>query len=267
MATPRWQWFSSNPDKAWAERFFVAQSPLWMIAVALAMFTGWMQSWSELGYLLFGCATMLPAVLGPPLLRPSARVRLASQYWVQLNVWVAVLVVFGSYFGTHYFFDLMGMTYAFPVRWTFNAEVVGRTPGAVPVFMYPLTHAYFVTYYVGMGVAWRGLRAGLSLGPLGTLLALLLVCYATAFAETFFMANDALAHAFGYADRSRMLWLGSWGYATYFLIGLPMVARLGEDQDGKTTPRTLRQVIVEALATCMLILCALELWAKLIGPL
>ena len=75
MATPRWQWFSSNPDKAWAERFFVAQSPLWMIAVALAMFTGWMQSWSELGYLLFGCATMLPAVLGPPLLLPSVETK------------------------------------------------------------------------------------------------------------------------------------------------------------------------------------------------
>lgn len=271
----RWQWLSSNPDKAWAELYFLAQSPLWMAAVAAAMLTGWMQSWSELGYLSFGCAAMAPAVLGPAVLHKryaASGSRIVDSYWVRLNLWVAVLVVFGTYFGTHYFFDLMGMKYAFAVEWNFGSEVVGRTPGQVPVFMYPLTHAYFVSYYVGMGVAWRGLRTRFGLGAFGSGLisglSLLGLSYAVAFGETFFMANEALEDVFAYADRARMLWLGSWGYAVYFLIGLPMVARLGEPTaQGNVVAWPLRQVIVEALATCMLVLCGLEVWAKLVGAL
>lgn len=31
------RWFSANPDKAWAEKFFLAYSPVWMLQMGLVM--------------------------------------------------------------------------------------------------------------------------------------------------------------------------------------------------------------------------------------
>lgn len=77
------------------------------------------------------------------------------------------------------------------------------------------------------------------------------------------MASDALSDYFSYADKGRMLRWGSLGYASYFVVGLPLVARI--DEDGERW--SLGRVLVQALAACMLILCLLEAWAKLVGPL
>lgn len=258
------RWLSSNPDKRWAEAYFLVYSAGWMIAVVLVILTGWIRAFEDVGYLVFSLAVGLPAVVGPLLLhgrRGDGRPWRES-FWLKLNVWVFILVAFGTYFGTHYFFDLMGMRYGFPVAWTFDAEVVGRHGGAVPVFMYPLTQAYFVTYYVGLTVVLRWLVRRFSLGRVGLVVALLALSYAVAFAETYFMASPHIAEYFEYADRDRMLAVGSFGYMVYFVIGVPMVRRI--DEDG---PWPLRRVVLEALATCMMVLCALELWAQLVGPL
>ena len=258
-------WLGDDPAKAWAERVFLLQTPIWMAAVALVIVTGWVHHWRDVGYLVFGFVAAAPAVLGPLVLpsRPDRDQPFWQSYWFRFNVWCFILVAFGTYFGTGYFFALMGMRYGFPIEWTFEAEVVGAGDGTVPVFMYPLTQAYFVTYYAGGVVLLRGLRRRFGLGALGTALAIGAFAYATAFAETFFMANDRLAEYFSYADRSRMLAFGSFGYAIYFLIGLPMAYRI--DEGGTRWP--LRRVVVEGLATCMMILVGLELWAKLVGPL
>jgi cycloeucalenol cycloisomerase len=260
------RWLSPDPHKAWAELYFLAYSPVWMAAVGLVMLTGWIMAWDDASYILFGIGVAAPLVVGPWILhrRHGRDTPILDSYWVKLNVWIAIVVVFGTYFGTHYFFDLMGMRYAFPVTWTWSSEVVGRAPGSVPTFMYPLTQAYFVTYFVGLSVLWRYTRTRWRLGPLGSALVLLPISYAVAFGETFFMANDALAALFSYADRTRMLAFGSIGYMIYFVIGLPMFFRIHERQ-GEAWP--MHRVVVEALATCMLILCGLEVWAKLVGPL
>ena len=68
---------------------------------------------------------------------------------------------------------------------------------------------------------------------------------------------------FSYADTSRMLALGSFGYAAYFVVGLPMVLRVDEGNERWSLGR----VVLEALAASMLILCLLEVWAKIVGPL
>lgn len=258
-------WLAEDPAKAWAELYFLAQSPLWMLAVGLVIFTGWVHGWEDLGYLTFGLVAAAPAVVGPLLLRsrPDRDQPFWHAYWFRFNVWCFILVAFGTYFGTGYFFALMGMRYGFPVEWTFAAEVVGRGGGAVPVFMYPLTQAYFVTYFAALGVVLRWIRRTFGLGALGTAVTVGILAYATAFAETFFMANEHLAAYFGYADRERMLALGSFGYAIYFVVGLPMVARMDEDH----CRWPLGRVVLEALATCMMILVGLEAWAKIVGPL
>lgn len=233
-----------------------------MIAVAVVVATGLVRGWGDSEYLLFGIATALPALVGPLLWRHQPRGP-GVPYWIKLNVWVAIVVFFGTYIGTHYFFDLMGMRYAFPCTWTFSAEVVGRTPGKVPVFMYPLTHAYFVTYYTVLVVAMRGLESMFRPSKLGRAAIVLGLAYLLAFLETFFMASEALGDWFGYADRERMLYLGSLGYAAYFVVGLPLLRGMDEGDE----PWSLRQVVLNALASCMAILLLLEAWAKLVGPL
>ena len=257
--------YAPNPDKAWAERFFLLTSPLWIGAVAFVVLTGLLPSWQDLDYWMFSCAVASPAVLGPLLVRarPDRTRAITTSYWFKFNVWIAIVVAFGTYFGTAYFFDLMGMRYAFGAHWTLQSNVVGRTGSAVPVFMYPLTHAYFVTYFAVLTVADRTLRAWLRPGPAGGAMLVLALAYVIAFAETFFMATDLMHDLFSYDQPDKMLAWGSFGYAAYFVVGLPMIRRLDEH----ATDWTIGRVVIEALATCMGILVLLEVWAQLVGPL
>ncbi len=255
--------FSSNPDKAWAERFLLVTSPLWIVAVAVVVVSGVLRGWNDAHYLVFSCACAAPAALGPALVRDRSGLPLAQRYWFKLNVWVAIVVAFGTYFGTAYFFDLMGMRYAFPSDWTLQSNIVGQSGQRVPVFMYPLTHAYFMTYFTVLVVADRTLRARLRPGPLGRALIIAVLSYALAFAETFFMATELMRDLFAYEQQQRMLAVGSIGYAAYFVIGLPMVRRIDEGAERWSLGR----VVLEALATCMAIMVLLELWAQVVGPL
>lgn len=252
-------------DRAWTERAILAQSPLWIAAVALVMLTGVLRRWDDAGYLCFSVAAAAPSVLVPALsrARPDHGRPWVRCYWFKLHVWVAIVVFFGTYFGTHYFFDLMGMRYAFDVRWNFESDILGHSGQRVPVFMYPLTHAYFMTYFTLLIVADRALVRWLRPGPMGRAAVVVCLSYTLAFAETLFMASSLLSDLFAYQNHGRMLLVGSFGYASYFVVGLPSVRRI--DAGGELW--TIQRVVVEALATSMAILILLEVWAKVIGPL
>ncbi len=258
-------------EKIWTQHLILKQSPLWITAVALVMTTGILRRWNDADYLIFSTAVASPAVLLPALLCPGGPKLQQhpwwNSYWFKLNIWVAIVVCFGTYFGTAYFFDLMGMRYAFDVRWGFSSDVVGQSRQQVPVFMYPLTHAYFMSYFTGLLVAERGilrlLRLGSSPGFVARGLVVIVLAYGLAFIETYLMASPLLADLFSYQRRDRMLSIGSMGYAAYFVVGLPMVRRI----DSRNRNWTLDRVVIEALATCMAILVLLEAWAKLMGPL
>jgi cycloeucalenol cycloisomerase len=236
-------------------------SPIWIAAVGLVVTTGVLRRWSDIEYVAFGCAVSLPALVAPWWAERRAGGR--SWFWLEFNLWGAILVAFGTYFGTAYFFDLMGMRYAFGTAWTFQSEIIGRTGSAVPVFMYPLTHAYFATYFAFLVVADRWLCNRLQPGPIGRALVVLGLAYGVAFAETLFMATDLMIDLFSYAKRDKMLAFGSFGYAAYFVVGLPMLRRL----DAADQPRGMGPVIGSALATCMGILVLLEVWAQAVGSL
>ena len=257
--------YAPNPSKAWAERFFLLTSPLWIAAVATVVLSGVLRGWGDLEYLLFCSACAAPAAIGPLLIRPrpDRGQPLSRTYWFRFNLWVAIVVAFGTYFGTAYFFDLVGMRYAFGASWTLQSNVVGRTGSMVPIFMYPLTQAYFVTYFALLVVADRTLRARLKPGPLGRVAIVFGLAYVIAFAETFFMGTDLMHDLFHYEKQDKMLAWGSFGYAAYFVVGLPMVRRL--DEDGAQW--SLARVVGEALATCMAIMVLLEVWAQAVGPL
>jgi cycloeucalenol cycloisomerase len=257
------RWLSLNPDKAWAERAFLLGSLVWVAAVAAAILTGVLKSWGDTGYLLFSFAAAAPVTIAPLLMRPKDAKPLLESYFFKLNLFAFVLVFFGTYFGTHYFFDLMGMRYAFPTRLVFESGVVGRSGAHVPIFMYPLTQAYFVTYFTVLVVLDRGISSALGLGRVGRAALVLLLAYVIAFLETLFMANDLMHDLFSYSNKPRMLWLGSIGYALYFVVGLPAVRDVDENESSWSAWRAL----VQALAASMAILILLEAWAKLVGPL
>lgn len=255
-------WLATSPDKAWGERFFLVTTPIWIAAVAAVIFTGWLRSWSDTGYLAFSIFASAPALFGPLLFARGRDFSGGVPYWIKLNVFAGILVLFGTYFGTHYFFDSMGMKYAFPEAWSFEAVLVGKSGRRVPVFMYPLTQAYFVTYFTVMVVAYRKIRSAVTLGWAGRVVVVLLLSYAIAFAETFFMATDLMTDLFSYDKRDKMLSIGSFGYATYFVVGLPLAARIDEPER-----TSVGRVALEALAACMLILVLLEAWVRIIGRL
>jgi hypothetical protein len=141
------------------------------------------------------------------------------------------------YFGSGLFFDALGMEYHFPVTWILN-----RTP----LFLYFLTVAYFSTYYVVMGIIWRATGA--------SWVALPIIGFATAFAETAGMANPMVADVFSYRDKAFVLAWGSACYGTIFVLSLPFVFRLQERRPKLTT------LLLEVLAVNMMAIIAYELF-------
>ncbi len=272
-------WFSADPGKAWAERFFLLYTPVWILAVAAVMLTGALKRWGDAGFMAFAVAVAAPLLVIPALAHRRVPALAATSwthsYWLKFNLWIFIFVWIGTYFLTHYFFDVLGMRYAFPTRWTLDAALVGRSDATVPLFMYPLTQAYFVSYHAGMLVVLRRIRRALNLDRLspGTArwprqlllaLATLALAYGVSFAETLFMASDAISDLFWYADKSRMLRWGSLFYACYFLVSLPLLARLDEPPGPMFSPG---RAALEALAAGMLVFMILDALALLLGPL
>lgn len=271
----RGRWLSTDPAKAAAERFFLIYSPIWIAFVGLVMGTGMYRGWSDLGYLLFGLGVGLPVALIPALTphRDDVGRKFWETSWFRMNLWIAIYVFIGSYIGTHYFFDVAGMRYRFPTEWNLQAMLVGKaelehvgagTGREVPLFLYPLTQAYFMTYHVAMICVLRYLGTRFELGAAAKFVVIAVMAYATAFAETFFMAVPAIDDIFEYVDRRRMLTWGSVFYATYFVVSVPVFARLDEGEDGAWS---LGRTVASALAVGMTVVLLLDLWARCLGPI
>lgn len=262
-------------EKQHTHNLILLQTPLWVIPVLLVMQTGVLRSWTDIEYLIFSLTVASPSIVLPAFLCKSDN-NAKTPYWVKLNIWIFILVAFGTYFGTHYFFDLMGMRYTFGAncRWHLESDILGQHGNPrqiVPLFMYPLTHAYFMTYFCLLVVLEEGilgviscLSGGRKAGRVVGGLVVLGLGYGLAFAETYVMASPLLEDLFLYEDRGRMLRVGSLGYASYFVVGLPMVKRIDDGEGGEWD---VKRVVIEGLGTCMGILVLLEVWAKVIGPL
>ncbi len=251
-------WLSDNPDRAWGERFFVIYSPIWIVAVAAIMLSGWVLKLHDPGLLVFSMIVAAPLVVYPLIARRHSGVPWYRSYWFLFNLWIAIYVFAGSYVGSHYFFDVLGMRYRFPVSWNLDAALVGKGTGEVPIFLYVLTQAYFVTYHTVLVMIMRRLGRATGGGRLAFWVGLFFVSYLVAYAETLFMAHPSLADVFWYTDRARMLKLGSIFYATYFVISVPFLMRLGE----RGNEDSIRRVVVEALAASMLMFYALDVWTQ-----
>ncbi|KAJ4391439.1 hypothetical protein N0V93_005056 [Gnomoniopsis smithogilvyi] len=251
-------------EKRLTETAILAQAPLWILPVAWVMLTDRLAIWDDTYLLNFCILVAAPSVFVPAIALPRSAQK--WPYWLKLHVWVGIIVFFGTYLGTHYFFDFMGMRYTFGEGHATFDSTLGRSGQHVPLFMYPLTHAYFMTYYAVLMWTERKLLENLpyclSKSVMARASITFILSYALAFLETLAMAVDAMAPYFAYENRCRMMMLGSWGYASYFVVGLPMVRRI--DEDGEWD---MGRVVLQAAGSCMGILALLEMWTHIVGPL
>ncbi len=234
----------SDPDKRRLELLYLAFSPIWIGVIAYLMFTRAFAAWGDVGHLILGVGAAAGVVVLPLLFGRSA-------YAARAVVFLVVMSVLQNHFGSWFFFHSLGMQYHFPVTW------IAR---GVPIFLHPLTVAYFSTYYtvmsIGLGIFDRKWPAAPTVARWGIIA---LLSYSMAFAETFFMDVSLIQQYFSYADRGRALWLGSVAYGTLFVWSFPIYYAL----DGKTP---WRPFLWKLAGANMMILVSYELYAGLMGP-
>ena len=260
-------WFSGNPDKAWVEKFFLAYSPVWMASMAFMMLTGADKTWSDGALLAQAFGTALPVLLVPALLaRRYTDQPWRDSYWFKANLYLVLFSFFGSYFGTEYFFDVLGMVYRYPnVTTTLDSALVGSGKQVIPLIMYPYAFVYFMTYHSTANIVLRKVRSlGLPGSWLVFALAVFAVGYFWAFMETKAMANPMIASSFYYEKLDVMLKYGSAIYATYFVASFPIWYFLDETAERRWN---LSQTAAAALSASMLTFYLLDFAAHAVGRL
>jgi len=262
------RWFSENPSKAWGEKFFLAYSPIWMTLMGLVMGLGVTARVGEWGFMAIGAAVALPLVAVPPLIRderPLGR-RWYQTYWFKANLYIGIFNFTANYFGTEYFFDILGMVYDYPmIGLNLDATLVGSGEQHVPVIMYLLTQAYFLTYHTTAVIVLRRIRT--SRLPIGMVLwPVLLVAVACfwAWMETRTMANPWIESQFYYEDMDRMLRYGSLFYSLYFISSFPIFYNIDEKRG---TNWSLTITAAAALSASMIMMFLLDFAAAIGGPL
>jgi len=269
LAPSQARWFSENPGKAWAEKFFLLYSPIWMLGMGLVMGLGVTQRIGDPGFLLIGVSVCAPLFIVPAIFSREARegVPWTESYWFKANLYIAIFNFIGNYFLSEYFVDVLGMTYNYPtIALNFDAELVGSGEQRVPVLMFLLTQAYFMTYHSSAVVVLRRLRTSRlpGMSHIGWWISVFVIGYCWAWAETRAMANPWISDQFSYKDMGRMLTYGSIFYACYFIPSFPIFFGIDEDED---TRWSLREICFAALAAGMIVFILLDFWTKLIGPL
>jgi cycloeucalenol cycloisomerase len=259
-------WFSQNPSKAWGEKFFLAYSPIWMLAFGVYQRSRITERVGDLGTLLLTLAIFLPAWLVPALVRDERALGRPwyRTYWFKFNLWILIYSAIASYFFTEYFFDVMGMVYNYPhLAWNFDAILLGSGRQRVPIIMYLHAHYFFLTYHTTAVIVLRRVRTSrLNVHPLVGALAVLLAAWFWAWAEIYFTTSPEIADQFRYED---MTWALRWGavfYACYFVVSFPMVSRLDE---GPAENWSLGRTCTDALAAAMLTFVGLDLVTHVTG--
>lgn len=268
VTQPNGYWFSPNPDRAWAEKFFLYYSPVWMALMGLMMVTGWVDVFSDTALLLHGVLVAAPLLLGPALLHTkfSPGVHWRDSYWFKANLYIGSLGFFGNYFGSEYFFDVLGMVYNMPNATTsLDASLLGSGEQKVPVIMYLYTHAYFMTYHTtAILVLRRIMSSGLPLAKLLFLPIAAGVGYFWAWMETKAMANPLMQTTFYYENMDAMLAYGSLVYSVYFIASFPIFYYLDENPRAKWD---FLKVNAAALSASMLTFYLLDACTHAVGSL
>lgn len=239
------------------ERCYLYYSPLWIGVVAVVMLSRIYASFADLGYMLLGVAMALPLWLWPFFVEKDRP--LVERYSIKAAVYIALLSFLQNYFGTPLFFNCFGLRYHFPVT---------ILPNGSPLFLSFMTVAYFSTYFAVMSVGLSAVEKVLAKLPRRKrralwLLAAAAMSYVMALLETLFMASKYLEGYFAYADKQRMMSVGSLCYGTLLFVAI--VVFYGIDADEKP-PMSLGEVTWRALGVNTLVLCAYEVYSHMLCP-
>lgn len=265
-AAPRW--FSDNPSKAWGEKFFLLYSPVWMIMLALVMGLGVTNRVGEWGFVAIGLAVALPLVVVPAVIRDETSLGRPwhQTYWFKANLYIVIFNFVANYFGSEYFFDILGMVYDYPmVALTLDSHLVGSGEQQVPILMYLLTQAYFITYHTTAIIVLRRLRTSrLPIGTVAWPVLVVVIAYFWAWMETRAMANPWIATQFYYENMTRMLTYGSLFYSLYFVASFPIFYNLDENRDSRWS---LKITAAAACTASLIMLFLLDFAAGMFGAI
>jgi cycloeucalenol cycloisomerase len=271
-------WFSENPDKAWGEKFFLTFVPFFLIYNTIMISMNWLNVgnfWDitqNLGMWIPYC------VLLPAFLRRNSGVAWYRSYWFKFNVFIAVYIFFMTYFGTEWFFQLLGFHYRQPhVTINYYSYVCGVGPllaaaqnKLVPIGMYFNAIAFFIVYHTLAVLVMRRVKnLFVGTGRVVAFIAWVIIVLAAArffgWGEPFFYNTHPNAASITWYDNiGAMLKVGAWVYALYFIVSFPAVFRLDERLD---QPRwTVGRAVWEACAVSMVVLYLLDSWAWIFGP-
>ena len=258
----RGRWLSANPDKAWAEKFFLAYSPVWMAAFGVYQRARLGDGLGDAGNLAVTLAIFAPLWLVPLALHRGTP--WYASYWFKFNVWIFVYAAIGTYFLSEYFFDVLGMVYHYPnLHWSFDSVLLGSGKQVVPVVMYFHAHYFFVTYHTTAVVVMRRVRTSrLNVHPVVGAAVIALAAVFWARAEITLTTSPSIADQFRYEDLGWAIRWGALFYACYFIVSFPMVYRLDEDAGDRWT---IGRTVGDALAAGMLTFVLLDLATRITG--
>ncbi len=260
-------WFSRNPSRAWAEKFYLAYIPFFFALNGAKQAFGWLDV-GTFWHVVQNLVLLLPLFLMPLLIRRETFLerRWYETYWFKALLWMLVFNFVATYFLSEYFFDVLGMVYHFPrVNLYLDSALLGTGQLQVPLGMYFNAPAFFIVYHTLAMLLIRRLTTfpvATALRPLLFVIVVIVVAYAMAWLETRLIATDANSTAFYYRDLEKMLTYGSWFYACYFFASFPMFYRLEEGIDEKWP---LSRVVFEALAAGMMAFILVDIATHWLG--
>lgn len=149
------RYLSKNPDKAWAELFFLKYSIVWPVLFGLWAGSGLHLKVGDLGNLLVSIIIASPNFIYPYLYCPTSQPESKATgdadvnnqarnvirpfydtFWFKYLLWLFIFTFVATYFWSEYFFDVLGMKYAFPhLQWNFDSVLVGTGRQRVPLMM------------------------------------------------------------------------------------------------------------------------------------
>lgn len=269
-------WFSSNPDKAWAEKFFLWFIPVFFAYNALMQGMGWLDA-GNFWHITQNALMWLPyCALLPLWLRRNSGVPWQQSYWFKTNLFMFWWIFIATYVHTEYFFQMLGLRYRFEdVTLYFDSALIGPDDSTalaahqkVPLGMYLNSVAFFIVYHNSAIIFMRRIRAltagwGSLARRLSWSLIVLFTAVFWAWAETWMYITDNAAGNVWYENLDKMLIYGSLYYSLYFIVSFPMFYRLDEDSERWTLGR----VLIEASAVGMLSMLLIDMVSHVMTPL
>jgi len=271
-------WFSLNPDRAWAEKYFLVFIPVFFVYNAVVQQMGWLDV-GNFWHITQNLLMWVPyCVLLPLWLRRNENTPWLQSYWFKFNVFIAVWIFWATYFHTEYFFEVLGMRYRFPeVTLYFDSALLGPVEATalqefkkVPVGMYLNSIAFFIVYHNAAVICMRRIRTMTSSWHavprnLSWLIIVAVTAFFFAWAETFFYITDDASGNVWYENLPLMLAYGSFFYALYFVVSFPTIYRL--DENPGEPAWSLSRVVIEACFVGIVSMFLIDLWTNILGKL